>query len=545
MKKYTWSTKLKKFGITDPFLKIVVEKYENEIYWGKDVTDSISLNTYIQNVLFKKLIDKVNAKTSNYYIKSKNLNIDLDHIFEETTNETVKLCDILDKKGEYGVKKYFVNKVNNSKKRAFLKWINLITEEYPNCPAFWLLLLRSIFDSSINGTRREVIRPNADTIEWIYMRINIEQFMPNESILEQYCSKLAKKPVTGWQFIKSDKKNSNVLSAYAKGSGWCIAGSHWSSEYISYCDFYIFFYNKNPQVAIRVHAKSKAVLEIRGRYNDHPKQWINEINIFLRSIRIYDNSQEYTKVIFSEKEWQNSLSNYLLHDKNWWDNQFSNWYFSILYAPENIKSLYNITNDIIINYPWIINEKELIELFNIKLDNNIDFWIRSIEKNPYNYLNCPSNLKLEIRIENAHIIGWCNLIKEQQVTERVFNSISSSVKNSLIFNNFLNQNLPKSILTIIRKQPATFQQRKNRRNVDDFITTTENESAKVACERLVNIILNNEDGIFCDFKFGEKERNRIDFKDIRKKSWKIAIEIQPPLWFALPFYLKKKMTNLN
>ena len=41
---YRWPTKVKKFGIEDPVLKVLVDKYENEIPWHKErIKDENSL----------------------------------------------------------------------------------------------------------------------------------------------------------------------------------------------------------------------------------------------------------------------------------------------------------------------------------------------------------------------------------------------------------------------------------------------------------------------------------------------------------------------
>ena len=46
-----WSSKFKKFGITDPFLKLLTVKYENSITWPV-VKDELTLNQHIKDVPF-------------------------------------------------------------------------------------------------------------------------------------------------------------------------------------------------------------------------------------------------------------------------------------------------------------------------------------------------------------------------------------------------------------------------------------------------------------------------------------------------------------
>jgi hypothetical protein len=42
--KYLWPTKIRKFGISDPFFKLLVAKYEREIPWQTEVRDEATLN---------------------------------------------------------------------------------------------------------------------------------------------------------------------------------------------------------------------------------------------------------------------------------------------------------------------------------------------------------------------------------------------------------------------------------------------------------------------------------------------------------------------
>ncbi len=44
---YKWPTKIRKFGITDPFLKILVAKYEGEIPWQTQVRNENELRQFV------------------------------------------------------------------------------------------------------------------------------------------------------------------------------------------------------------------------------------------------------------------------------------------------------------------------------------------------------------------------------------------------------------------------------------------------------------------------------------------------------------------
>ena len=57
---YRWPTKVKKFGIEVPVLKVFVAKYENEIPWQKEeIKDEDSLCRFIQNRMLPDLLNRV------------------------------------------------------------------------------------------------------------------------------------------------------------------------------------------------------------------------------------------------------------------------------------------------------------------------------------------------------------------------------------------------------------------------------------------------------------------------------------------------------
>ena len=67
-----WSSKFKKFGITDPFLKLVTVKYEKSILWQKVVKDELTLNQHIKDVLLPDLKKKT-IWNEAYHVGAKSL----------------------------------------------------------------------------------------------------------------------------------------------------------------------------------------------------------------------------------------------------------------------------------------------------------------------------------------------------------------------------------------------------------------------------------------------------------------------------------------
>ena len=87
-----WSSKFKKFGITDPFLKLLTVKYENSIPWQTVVKDELTLNQHIKDVLLPDLKKKT-IWNEAYNQSSKSLFVGYDHLDVEQILETDEFSD--------------------------------------------------------------------------------------------------------------------------------------------------------------------------------------------------------------------------------------------------------------------------------------------------------------------------------------------------------------------------------------------------------------------------------------------------------------------
>jgi hypothetical protein len=54
-----WHQQILQYKIQDPFLRLIVERYEREIPWDSNVRDENTLNSYIMNTMLSKLRTKV------------------------------------------------------------------------------------------------------------------------------------------------------------------------------------------------------------------------------------------------------------------------------------------------------------------------------------------------------------------------------------------------------------------------------------------------------------------------------------------------------
>ena len=132
--KYKYPTKLKKFGIDDPFLNIVVAKYENEISWQTIVKDQKTLLEFIKETMLPELMEKVKwpleGIKKHFYVTQKHVDVNLalttDQELDQKQVEIIK-----NTKKENGINKateLLVHIINSRKKKSFDSWIKVLED---------------------------------------------------------------------------------------------------------------------------------------------------------------------------------------------------------------------------------------------------------------------------------------------------------------------------------------------------------------------------------------------------------------------------------
>jgi hypothetical protein len=166
-----WSSKFKKFRITDPFLKLITVKYENSIPWQTVVKDELTLNQHIKDVLLPDLKKKT-IWNEAYNQSAKSLFVGYDDLDVEQIMETDEFSD--DERSEVTVHlndlgyydEYFktgqitesfeeytivvmdfaayalATIINNRKEDAFKIWFDNVQKKYPKNVAFQYLILK-------------------------------------------------------------------------------------------------------------------------------------------------------------------------------------------------------------------------------------------------------------------------------------------------------------------------------------------------------------------------------------------------------------------
>lgn len=551
LRHYRWPTKLKKFGIVDPFLKTLVCKYENEIPWQDEVRDAESLIGHVEkNMLptFKKRVaypDCLRAK-NHFYISSSDVSLDTalqaEQIHGNAGFDTLKAIETLrETHGDLQATDALVDLINQRKFHAFQAWAEFLETKYPNHAAFRLLMMRSLFELAKKGVRRAVIHPSPDIVDWLYRRIETGRVLPDENIAKQYCIKLGLSSLrgvsNGWQFISSGELNAPTLSAACRGSGWCVAAIEYASNYLIYNEFYILKVNDKPVVALRVAPSEQGgrVLECRGRCNSDPDEWLEDIAVFMntQSLSLYSEENNFYGFYPKLASYLSLSPNYADKPDSWWADRIKLWPFSLKLAPKQIQNYYlESVSEGVFQFSGFKNFGALVKSVGINLD--ISFWRLLIEATPTEYPKCPAVFQSSSIIQEACYYGWLSLIEEGQLTLAMLPMIPEFVKNREDVQRTIDVHILPKVRAQIRKHPTTYIERISRFNMQNAFPANQDDTPVIAQERLVNVLLNNQDGVFSDQKFSEPDRQRDDFSQLRKQAWFEAMQSHPPLWFALP-----------
>jgi hypothetical protein len=539
-------TKLKKFGITDPFQIILVTKYENEIPWQKQVRNPDTLSQYVKDVMLNDFFDKVaypplyNHK--NFYITKKNisqdyiLNIwkdisnDESHPNDLSDNDYSKVKSILKLHGEESAVKFLVEVINKNKYDGYKNWIDFFTKKYKKYPVFVYLVLRSFFEKNGSGIRRVIEKPSPTVIEWLFIRIKNNRLCPPFDIHKEYYTKLGMglRFKNGWQMINSPSK----LVAIAQNTGWCIATHYYANLYLENGGlFYILIYNNSAVVALRLESERDIIVECQGRYNEPPYNWFSDIRFFIESMNL---KLEHRSEIIEKTN--NHCEN---EDINWWNKRIMLWPMAYNFAPETIKKNFdlelikiNAINSNLFSFDdfkeklnIVLTKENIIEL----IHSNLDFYFKIPSDVLENNLN---------EYQEAYKLKYIQKIEDDDLTPEEIRNVPDFVKKNEEFKIAIVKHFPKALDKLLTKSPSSREERTNRFKLDKVLKASVNESLTLAVKRAVNIIIQNDNADFSINLFPEELQKHESFKEIRKKAWINTVELNPTFYFALPTDLK-------
>jgi hypothetical protein len=539
-----WPTKLKKFGIEDPFLRVLVTKYENEMPWQTEVTDEASLQLFVAEHMLPRLLERVayppRPGVKHHFIAPSHVDLELalttDQELDRDDIEIIRL--IREQDGTAAAVKALVEVINTRKAKRFEEWIDFLTDHYPGQAAFHLLLLRPLFDMAGRGSRRTVVPPVKAVADWLIRRIDQGRFTPSEHVGRTYCWKLGaggqRLVVDGWQYIAPGVENAPQLSAAARGSGWCVASLEWAERYLRRNCFYVLRSAGSPVVALRADVTGRTVVECQGRGNSSPTGWYAEIDLFVRSQEIIiEDEWRYDEVAVGVAQ----EGDYREKHNDWWSERLRYWPFAAWLAPDHIKHQFGeLSSDAIGAYLPFPCFGELSRQAGLSM--SAKDWAAVVEIEPRRFDDVPAQLREQEEIREACLKGWRYLVTDDELTLADIPLMPEFVRADTEMNGLIEGTFKEVVGQFVRRPPRNAAERLNRFDLSSVLPPTENESMGLAVERALNFLLNNDDGDFSDERFPEFLTNRVDFQQVRRRAWQEALAAHPPLWFALPKDLK-------
>jgi hypothetical protein len=574
---YKWCQKIHRYKINDPFLRLVVEKYESEIPWVINVRDEKTLNSYLSDVMLPELKKRVTYNEDIKDIPKKSFFVSFLDIDPETQIELMEYASEnelrqarlwLSDKDLFGDEEYnhdwgrwtkeeyekkcrdmaafeLQTVINKYKSEAYLHWIEFMQEVYPIQPAFQLLVLRSVFIQAGYGSRQLLNPPDKNVLKWLNQNIKQLKISPKDNIGKEYhlrvTNGLHSKLFTGWQYIESGTQNSSRLSSAAQRSGWCIAGEYMSKYYLSSCEFYILRVKNKPVVAIR-RMKNGKILEILGVHNRPSPQFFSDISFFIQTM-----SFEFEELNASDPfpgDWDTMLPDFKnftertlsenINNATWWSSRIERWPFAWEFAPEGLKQKCKPTSSVLSSNAFYLSlPEDMIEKAGVKL--TIDDYEEAISQDPslFNSIGITD----EPRLIAACVKGAINKMNNNDITLKEFSELPEWVRTDKSILDLLSLKVPKSFEKEISRRGNYREERSAGKQMGGILGFEETEHQEISVLRAVEMIIKNESSDFSNIIFTEEIRNRPDFEIIREKAWIKALNNNPTFYFALPLDL--------
>lgn len=570
-----WSSKFKKFGITDPFLKLITVKYENSIPWQTVVKDELTLNQHITDVLLPDLKKKT-IWNEAYNQSSKSLFVGYDHLDveqiletdefsdDELSEVTVHLNDIgyydeyveteqipeSQSREEYeiGCMEFaayaLATILNNRKEDTFKIWFDNVQKKHPKNVAFQYLILKPIIEQSGYNSRRLLPAPDNGVLKWLFVRIQHEFYLPSTNFGLEYRMRLSNglnhRVINGWQFIPSGIENAAKLTAAAARSGWCIAAQYYAERYLAH-DFYILREKGKPVVALRVDKKNQKCYEVSGVHNEIAYNYYSEIWFFIRSIFssstipskfVKSNSAERMVPHFSKIVNENLEKN--KKNSEWWQEMVSKWPGTYDLVPDELKSEVKLdTSTFIKNQFYMSLGVEFREKYGIHFSESD--YIGLLEQHPqlYSELGILDNPTLAA----ACIKGVLNRLIVNDITYKEYSKLPEFARKSPEIINRITTHLPLSFEKNIIKRGSNYKERNESVKLEEHVSYTQGESLDLTILRALESIIKNQSSDFTDVIFSNEIISHPDFKEIRKQAWLKAVLKDPTFYFAFPIDL--------
>lgn len=328
--KYAASPKniINNWKVDDPFLKFFIYTYEPLIDLSK-IKSEEDLKTFITNELIPGLKSKIDRDNpdSNYKKTLTDQEV-LDELDAHPDDPEIQQAKEIFLANPKAGKEVLLNAINNDKQLGFNGWWDHMFKNYSNDPAFIYSVLNPIIDSSPAIQKNPVPPAHSDAIAKVNDEIknkgvtSMNVFKKIKKLSFEFDKGTESESKDEWIRVdsklrdpKNYKTNLEKLMRFSTGSGWCIAQNSMASQYLSKGDFWLYFQNSKPKVAIRLEGDKK-VAEIRGLHNKQEKlnpYWEPVIEFLNKTDFDYQNNENYKgiqKVMIANADLRNNPSAY-------------------------------------------------------------------------------------------------------------------------------------------------------------------------------------------------------------------------------------------
>ncbi len=320
--------------VDDPFLKFFIYTYEPIIDLSK-IKNKEDLNAFITSELLPGLKSKIDrdeknpfGKPDSNYKKTLTDKEVLDELDAHPDDPQVQQAKEIFLANPKAGKEVLLNAINNDKQLCFDDWWGHMSQNYSDSPAFIYSMLNPIIDSSPDTQKAGPPPTHGKAVA----QINDE--IQNKGVTQMNVFKKIKKlsfkldkgeesdSKEDWIRVdsklkdpKNYKENLSKLMRFATGSGWCIAQNSMANQYLSKGDFWLYFQNSKPKVAIRLEG-DKRVAEIRGLHNKPEKlnpYWEPVVKFLSKTDFDYQNNTQYkelSKVMIANADLKNDPEAY-------------------------------------------------------------------------------------------------------------------------------------------------------------------------------------------------------------------------------------------
>mgnify|MGYP000049290529 FL=1 len=564
-----WPQKIRKFGIEDPSLRYLASKYESAIPWQQEVRNEKELLRYVRRTLLPSLVERLSASGNGppdqrYFVRPSRIQLErvLHGDAHLTAAERTEAEQLRQVEGKQAAQRYTADLINRKKEASFQEWIRKVRNYwFKSEHAFVYLVLRGMLDGLGKGTLRLLNPPDRQILTWLQNRVHHERLPPHGSVSEEYrwlatlwtevlgsgnsrgTPPAAGTTETGWAFFPRGY-DPHALSRLCQGSGWCISSPSMAEDFLRQNSFYLLFEERKPRIALRVKTSGsrKRIVECVRTHNRFPEGFEADIELFAQTLELKNRFR------YADQLTQNAQA--LLRENStsveWWRQRITNWPFALGQAipaiQEELRFYARGRTSLYQGFPGVLHSAQNSD--QLQGSETMDAAVQLLQEKPFLLPKILKKLHLQNSqvprvLTEAAIDGWVQLLRDDLVPARAFNYVPTAVLHAPEVLRLLADHYPREFRERIRTLKKSRRDREKPFRLEKWIPEQPDEPPLLARERMVEALLHDKTGLLNNHLFSTLSRERPDFQELRREAWKEAMEVEPPLWFALPDDLRE------